>query len=194
MIKKGEDYCLGHTGRKECFFLFSSQDANRRSLEPLQRSLISQLCTPTSVIEQLQLLYSECHKTYPPRKPSKSELTNVLTKTLQSLEEDVFVFVDALDEVLFDDRPDVTSFLEALQGLGAARLHLFVTSRNEPDIEQALSYPIRWTEQAMEENPVNSDIDLHVSRFLESSARFKNQAKETKELIRQRLVAQGGSM
>ena len=194
VVKKGEERCRANLKRRQCFFFFSSQDPNRRSLEPLQRSLIGQFCTSQSILEPLRSLYSECHKTYPARKPSRAELTAVLAKTLRSLDEDVFVFVDALDEIPFAEREEVTSFLAEIAGLKLAHLHLFVTSRNEPDIEQALNYPIRWVETTMREEEVNADIDIYVTTFLESSTRLRNQEKRTKDLIRRRLVSQGGSM
>jgi hypothetical protein len=166
VVKNAEEYCQGHPGQEECFFFFSSQGSSRMSLEPLQRSLIAQFCTAKSIIEPLQSAHLECRNIYATRKPSKSELKHLLSETLRSLSEAVLILKGTLDEAAFEDREEVTTFLDVLAGPRLPRIHLFVTRRNEPGIEQTLSYPILWLEKAMEEEAVNANIEIYASRFL----------------------------
>jgi hypothetical protein len=121
-------------------------------------------------------------------------LTSAATAKVTAINEthlgvkDTFLFIDALDDIPRSEREDVLQFLQELGSLRLAHLHVLVSSRNEPTIEEALSQPVQWNAIMIPRSSVNVDIDLYVCNTIESDMRLRRQSKATKEYIITRLV------
>jgi hypothetical protein len=188
-------------------------------LVALLRLFAAQLCSPTTIPQQLQTLYEECRREYPPRTPRNEELIVCIVSILEGNEtlhsqksgqspsdyaeqisgstnsinaKNTYLVVDALDEMPIIEREEVLRFLQTLANLKLRKLHILVTSRTEPLILDALA--LHWVPVVMDAAIVNQDISIYVSRTIEKHKRLRRQTPATKELIRQRLVEGGNGM
>lgn len=78
--------------------------------------------------------------TFLPGKPSSKVLLDFLQRLVRRFSH-VYIFLDALDESPRNaSREHVLEVLEMMQKWGMRQLHLFVTSRDEPDIRECFSH------------------------------------------------------
>lgn len=189
-----------------CYFYFSFQDNKRNSLGALLRSLISQILrfeqqVPGPVLQ----LYTECHQQFPARQPDDDALQETFLGLLSgedaekdnlsgSGDERLFIVIDAIDEIPFEQRSEVLEFLNGLTTHSPDKLHVLVTSRNEPDIDAVLhSADSRWRSFAIPTEAVDKDIELFITRRLKAHARLARLLKDKQwltELIHAKLVNQ----
>lgn len=110
--------------------------------------------------------------------------------------EKVFLVVDALDECSPEQRGEILEVLQGLVSPGtsqACHVKLFLTSREERDIQRALtSFPMIW----IEAEKVNDDIEAYVidkmSKYL-AAADFTIE-EQLRNKIRRALVDKAGGM
>lgn len=102
------------------------------------RSIIRQLSV-SPLPEEIRVLYDRhCQRG---SEPSLEELITVLNCTIQSLAQDVYIVIDALDECPHQDNKGQRDLLvQCVKILRKTHpgLHLLVTSRPEPDLEREL--------------------------------------------------------
>lgn len=220
VIEKIRELREPSSGSSLCYFYCSFQDDSRQDLRALLRLFAAQLCSATTIPYQLQALYRDCRREYPPRSPHNEELIRCISSILQentnsserlssnqnldgSLRDnqettseaasaDTYLVVDALDEIPSIEREEILKFLQTLANLKLQQLHILVTSRTEPLIAEELAPP--WLPVVMDAATVNKDIRLYVSRAIEKHKKLRRQSLPTKELIRQRLVERGNGM
>ena len=111
--------------------------------------------------------------------PKYDELRNIFLTIIQQLGH-VFFVVDALDECTLEERKDLCEFFLSIINTGTSQgtVKLFITSRQEPDIEQAFrqkAIPIIKIEAAK----VDKDIEIYVKaqvklRLDNGSLRIRN--------------------
>ncbi|KAF4885827.1 hypothetical protein CGCFRS4_v011684 [Colletotrichum fructicola] len=187
-----------------CFFFFSFQDNTRQSLLQLLKVILGQLCKPSLIPKPLESLYERCQEMYPPDEPSEEELRETLIETLRinctktvSMEsevaKDVFILIDALDEVPQNQTDSVTALLQDLNQLGLPSLRILCTSRYQPDIDLALSKPVRWQQQDMKKSCIAQDIERFVLKAL-SSSRLRSLSQQVKIDIVEGAARQGVGM
>jgi hypothetical protein len=161
IIEKIRDVCKANKTSGLCYFYCSFEDSSQEDhFETLLRLFIYQLCRPDLVPTPLQGLYNECHE-YPPSEPTNEELYTTLTDILKESHAEsaetsdfsegnsvrdplkdaglrnIYLIIDALDEIPFLQRWEVLEFLQKLATLRLPQLHMLVTSRNEPCIEMS---------------------------------------------------------
>lgn len=137
-------------------------------------------------------LYDECHAVYPPKTPTTQNLIDTFLEIVQDAnhgmgeERHIYVMIDGLDEIPFEskDRQDVLDFLSNLSGMNLDHISLLATSRDQPDIQEAFTEPVAWSQTTMYPNKVQQDIDTYVSQTLQSNRRLKRLSSEVKETIK----------
>ena len=113
-----------------------------------------------SLPSTLQEVYKQHYKN--DCQPKYDELRNIFLTITQQLGH-VFFVVDALDECTLEERKNLCEFFLSIINTGTSQgtVKLFVTSRQEPDIEQAFrqkAIPIIKIEAAK----VDKDIEIYV--------------------------------
>jgi hypothetical protein len=175
-------HCSSNPSFAMAFFYF---DFNNKDTLPdvVFRSLIEQLTVQSTAIPHvLETLFS--NNSGARRPVAQEELMSTLKSIIGSFQA-VYIVFDALDEC-----PERSRFLSAIQDIHALEfdtLHLLVTSRKERDIEDTLSGLISH-EVPMDENLVDGDIRVHVSRTLEDDTRFRMFSAGEKEMVMAALI------
>jgi Cdc6-like AAA superfamily ATPase len=155
------------------------------NIDNMLRSVIAQVCRSTqSVPLHLHQVYRECF--HGQRQPFTSSLIEILLE-LEKASTKIVLILDALDEC--GAEPERGDLLEALEELvkRSNNLRLFVTSRKESDIERSLK-PIFNHLISLQENVVQSDIDVYVRETLKNDVKLRDWDDETKSEIEHTLV------
>jgi hypothetical protein len=98
---------------------------------------------------------------------------------------ETFLVIDALDEVPFGPQRDrVLDILTELSALNLPHLHILVTSRDQPDIREALISNSACKSVSMNNSSVQADISKFVSRAVQRDAGLR----PWEQLIREYLV------
>ncbi|OAQ86009.1 ankyrin repeat protein [Purpureocillium lilacinum] len=171
------------------FFFFSFSDASKQTTSGMLRSLVLQL----SVQHQDGHTRLEAlHQKYPIASPPDEALMDCLLQFVRSFNH-VYLFLDALDESPCDDRSardDVLQTISSMRRFNEPGLHIFTTSRDEPDIREALE-PTEAQVVSLMNNELR-DIENFISTQLKERRRLKRFAAQ-RELIQAELThrAQG---
>ena len=195
-VEETRKKCRIDQGARFGYFYCSSRDTSGQDLEVLLRLLLVQLSPPSQISEPLQSLFNLCNDVYPPKTPTFSELKDCLKKVvkLYAAEIDVYLLIDALDEIPLESRDDVFDILDAVAEQQPLYLHLLVTSRDHADIRQALTKPLDWCQVVVEEQVVQADIKRYVSNTIEDDRRLRSLTSNMKQEILQRVAVEGGGM
>src|SRR5215472_2154835 len=93
----------------------------------------------------------------------------------------VYIVLDALDECKSEEQTALLDFVETIVAQKLGRLHLLITSRRLPNIEEALTPLVNG--QISLEVAINEDIRIYIRDTLKND-RFLKRFKETeKEMI-----------
>lgn len=178
------------------YFYCSYRKDFQHNLSHILRTLIAQLCPPDFIPGALQTLFEKHSSKFPPSIPSQIELQSTLRDIMLSLtagtpcgkirKSNIFVLLDALDELSIVDRHQVTEFLVLLASYGIEELHILVTSRELSEISSSLT---GWGSPVlMDKKGVVEDIRLFVNRTVEQHPRLSQQKPAVKEQIKSKLV------
>ena len=141
------------------FFYFTFNDNSKQDASSMIRSLLLQLST------QLQDNHTDLMNLYQSYKlglPPPVILLEYLRRLIQRFNQ-VYMLLDALDESpRTGPREFVLNALETVRSWNIAHLHLFVTSREELDIEESLGLSIN-----QQINMKNKGIDEDIANFIE---------------------------
>ncbi len=121
------------------YFYFNFNDTSKQSLESMIRSLISQLYHKREdTRKHLDSLFSSCDNG--DRQPPTESLCKSLLLMIQQTDE-VWIVLDALDECRTRRGTETEGLLSWMKGLLSVQrnAHLLITSRQEEDIESALT-------------------------------------------------------
>jgi hypothetical protein len=162
------------------YFDFHSKDIQA---DAVLRALIQQLSSKCSSIpEGLEKLFSAYADSR--QSPAPEELKSTLKSIIVSFE-NVYIVFDSLDEC--PSRPEFLKLLEEIHGWNLDTLHILTTSRKEQDIEETLSRLVSH-QVFMDERFVDRDINVHVSRILNSDIKFSRCSADIKGNIKTTLM------
>ena len=123
----------------------------------------------------------------------KVELRSVLKLSGQT-----FFVIDALDECPIGDeeesRTKVLAMLTELSEWPLPNLHVLVTSRKEPDIDEALAPLANLSSISIQTNQVQPDIYKYIKSQLANDVRLKKWSPLIKEEIENTLFEQAHGM
>ncbi|KAK6543455.1 hypothetical protein TWF694_000201 [Orbilia ellipsospora] len=143
-------------------FFFDFNDIEKQKADNMIRAFALQLCPYESSRRILEELYSTCKNGA--EQPSSQSLLDCLRKMLRCLNR-VCIIIDALDECT--TRKDLFNFMKSLASFETKAVSFVLTSRDEPDINQALK---SWIDETnfvpVQESCVDKDICLYVRGVL----------------------------
>ncbi|MCJ1423797.1 hypothetical protein MMC29_001682 [Sticta canariensis] len=150
------------------FFYFTFNDDSKRHESDMLRALLLQLSCQLQVGEAD---LTKLHDTYKAGIPPPLVLIEYLRRLIQRFR-NVYIALDALDESpRGGPRQRVLDTLNVMQNWGIQGLHLFITSRDEPDIRDSLDSYIEQV--AMRNGEIDKDIANSISGRFDSDRRLR---------------------
>ncbi|KAF4985672.1 hypothetical protein FDECE_16403 [Fusarium decemcellulare] len=207
-VEKTREVSREDPAKLSAFFYCTSRDPFSQDIDVMLRLLLIQLCPHPTTCEPLEALYNH-YKETPLGLPTTSELIEALEGVLEqpdlsgsqcSIESKavrqrtMYILIDGLDEVPWSSRGrflDLTSYLAAMR---LHHVHILVTSRNQPDIQDAMSEPIPWAHTTIEDRMVQGDINRYVSCAISLDRRLSRLPETTKDAIKTRVGDEGKGM
>jgi len=174
------------------FYYFSFNDAEKQKVCNFLRPLLAQLAAQNHrIIAKVEALHNCYRQGNPPIDVLKATLRSAL-----ELQGEVFLLVDALDECPSDGgvRQELCATLVDFSSWGLSNLHILATSRREPDIEESLSKISDMTAISIQNNVVDTDVELHVKSQLANDMKLKKWPSHIKEEIEVALVKGANGM
>ncbi|KAF7533080.1 hypothetical protein G7054_g7395 [Neopestalotiopsis clavispora] len=149
------------------FFFFTFNDENKQDISALLRSLVLQLSTQSEKSTDLARLHDRFRDTAPP----DDVLRDCLRRLIGTFQ-DVYIFIDALDESPRDKhREAALELLTEIRAWQEPRLHLLVTSRDEIDIRNELNVDSSLIVE-MRNDEVDKDIALFITQSLRDNRKL----------------------
>ena len=162
--KRGLDRGIG-----VAFFYFSFNDDSKKGDSAMIRALLLQL---SSQLEDGHIDLTRLHESYKVGLPPSPVLLEYLRRLIQRFHH-TYIFLDALDESpRSGPREHVLNALEIIQNWGIQCLHLYVTSRDEPDIRESLE-PLASQEITMQNPGIDQDIAGFIFSRLSTDRRLR---------------------
>jgi hypothetical protein len=152
------------------FFYFTFNDQSKQDESAMLRTWLLQLASqlPDGYKDLTQIYESYQTSTPPPQ-----VLLDYVRRSIERFDQ-VYLLVDALDESPRKNlRKKVLQTLEMIRSWGLAGLHLFVTSRDEPDIRKAFNSSA-VEEIAMRNGGIDDDIASYISSQLTADRSLQN--------------------
>lgn len=141
------------------FFDFTNQES--LSTDMLLRSLLSQLCSVAP--DHLNDMYNKHDKGT--RSPLFQELKGSFHHTVRSLEGDLFVVLDGLDECPRPERQKLLALIGDIVSWEIPTLHVMLSSRDERDIVDELVGVVTHNVH-LESSVIDHDIQIYIYRQL----------------------------
>lgn len=180
---------LPSSKRRLAYFYCDFTQQEFQSANNVLGSLTAQVCAQLNVPDVLKNEFVESHKGGQKRPPTTQALFRTLAQLAQGCT--LMLVVDALDEC--DDRGKVLSFISMLQAEDLA-VKVLVTSRNELEIEDALSSSFSRLRLEYQRNEVDRDIKVYVEHRLGTDVRLKYLPAAVKTEIQQSLEEKSAGM
>ncbi|KAH0563190.1 hypothetical protein GP486_002236 [Trichoglossum hirsutum] len=186
IIENTKNYCAAKPDSSIAYFYFSFNDTEKQKTCNFLRSVLAQLANQRQRIpDSLQSLYNGYRHGQPPTADLKRTLQSVLKLSGQT-----FIIADALDECPSNgtERVELCALLTEFSRWALPNLHILVTSRNEPDINEALSALVTFPAICIQSKQVDADIRLYVKTELENDPKLKKWSIQIKKEIENTLV------
>lgn len=136
-------------------------------------------------VDKLESLYSKHHErgtaTLRPRALEETELVDLIVQNLQK-RENVFILLDGINEC---EEPQhiIDELSSIMAACPACSIHLFISSINEKDIEQALEELPNVATETLRQVDIQNDVRSLVLASLETDPRLRRHGAELKEEI-----------
>jgi hypothetical protein len=182
-------YCQQKPQTAVAYFYFDFHDTGKRDTASLVRSLITQLSAHYELIPQPLLDLYKAHGN-----GTKPVEERALIATLWNLVlafHNVYLVFDALDEST--NCEDVLELIRIIQGWELSHLHLSVTSRQLPEIEESLA-DLVTDKICLHDSELNKDIILYVADKLENDKILAKWPMEIKLQIQTKLLEEQDGM
>jgi hypothetical protein len=170
------------------FYYFDFRNTTKQDVRGLLSSLLVQLCARSNpCYEILSRLYSAYDNGS--RLPNDQALVKCLKDMLVLPEQPViYLIVDALDECpnfsgVVPPRERVLNLIEDLIELDLENLRIFVTSRPEADILDALLSLASHTVSLHDEDGQKQDINNYIASVVQSDRKMRKWRAEEKKLV-----------
>ncbi|KAK3319748.1 ankyrin repeat-containing domain protein [Cercophora scortea] len=187
IIEAVKDLCLADDSRKLAYFYFDFQRTSAQNADELLRSLLRQLCgNEMQMPAPAKDLYTKCSG--PGHLPTTNELEETTLAVIGALGKEVYIMLDALDELTGGEdtkRKDVLQLIKRLVGRKLGNLHILTTSRSELDIQLVLG-PLSGPKGGISIQGLDVDMDIrkYVRTILDDAEdRFSTLSAGIKNLI-----------
>ena len=151
------------------FFYFTFNDDAKQDESAMIRALLLQL---SMQLHDGHVDLKRLHESYEASIPPSPVLLEYLRRLIQRFH-NVYIFLDALDESPRNgSRGHVLNALEIMRNWRIQYLHLFVSSRDEPDIRESLDV-LTAQQVVMRNTGIDKDIADFISGQLSAERRFR---------------------
>ena len=151
------------------FFYFTFSDQSKQDEIAMLRALLLQL---SNQLKNDHKHLRQLNKTYEPGTPPASVLIQYLRLLCEEFFE-VFIAIDALDESpQHGPRQRVLDVFETIRNWKIQKLHLLITSRDEPDIGSCLALPTSQ-QVMMADKGLDQDISNYVKSRLDTDHKLR---------------------
>jgi hypothetical protein len=177
------------------FWYISFADEKTQDLSILLCSIVNDLLSKTiDIPESVRNAYSDANNGN--QRPTQATLVRMLEGVVEEFD-DVYFFIDALDECPRSQRPALLKTLTDLTALKIDSLHILVTSRREIDVEDSFA-ELKLKLQGYQEIRVQSKyVEADINTYLEHQMQgldFRNWKPLEKEKVRIKLAAKADGM
>ncbi|KAF7969697.1 hypothetical protein HWV62_26146 [Athelia sp. TMB] len=154
------------------------------------RSLIKQMSNrcgdrmPAALVE----LYQECDDGQ--LQPLETALESTLSRILETFDS-TYIIIDSLDEST--EKADLLRWIRSVNTKAAAKIHLMLTSRPEPEVEQGLKYLSNLQKVSIRDQSTIDDISTYLDARL-CMAEMEKWDEPEKQMIKQVMLAGSGGM
>ena len=182
-------YCEQMPQTALAYFYFDYNDAGKRDANSLVKSLITQLSAQSETVPLPLLELYQNHKN-----GAKTPEDDALIATLHNLIltfHNVYIVFDALDES--SECEEVLKLITVIQGWELSRVHLLVTSRQLPGIEETL-LDLSTSRICLQDSRMNEDITLYISDKLENDKTLAKWPPEIRKQIKMKLLTEEDGM
>ena len=160
--------------------------------ENLLRSLAAQLVKQTSGLPKalLRLTQENLSNTrYGARMEMEAELSAILCDSMEEFDH-IYIILDALDECV--ERQKLLSVVQQLLHSKTRNMHILVTSRSDPDLEEYLT-PMITAHILLESSLIEPDIRSYIQEQLNHSPKLRRWPQKVQANIESALMkgAQG---
>lgn len=171
-----------HKRNAVAFFFFTFNDSAKQDTSAMLRALVFQLsCQLGDNHVLLARFYNDNRDT----SPSNQALIGCLQQLLQEFD-NTYIILDALDESIRGGcRGEMLQTLADLRAKSTPGLHILATSRDEPDIRDALIHDVGVLPDeivSLKNNLIDSDIAAFVSGSLKSNRQLRKWEKYHQEI------------
>lgn len=175
------------------YFYFDFNTSAKLEVVACLASLVAQLYSHLSTFPpHIGQFYERCN--LGKLRPSLDELTGILFEVIECLDH-VFIVIDALDECPKDGERDLLlNILSNLKSRTLDNLHVLVTSRREPDIEECIVPLLTAQPISLQGSEVDWDIQSHISSVLATDPKLKKWSDEIKQEIETALTQGANGM
>ncbi|PVH76555.1 hypothetical protein DL98DRAFT_517882 [Cadophora sp. DSE1049] len=182
-------YCQNMPHTAIAYFYFDFNDAGKRDISSLIRSLITQLSART---ETTPVLLLEAYKAYQDGNMSVDDesLTTILRNLILTFQNAYIVF-DALDEI--SDCEEILQFIHTMQDWDLSRLHILATSRQLTEIEESLTELVT-DKICLQDAVMNEDIVLYVADKLQNDKKLSKWPTDIRLQIQAKLLGEEDGM
>jgi hypothetical protein len=182
-------YCHHAPQTALTYFYFDFNDTGKRDTNSLIRSLITQLSAQCDNIPPplLDLYLNQPDGT---KVIDEANLLGTL-RNLILIFHNVYVILDALDESV--DCEEILLFINSVHGWDLSRLHLLVTSRQLPDIEESLT-DLATEKICLQDSKMKEDIILYIADKLENDKSLSKFPPDIRLQVQNKLLQGGDGM
>ena len=175
------------------YFYFDFNTTAKQELASCLASIVVQLYIQTpDLAAHIKKSHARC--SHGSQRPSLGELKELFSLVTQDLEE-TFIVLDALDECpKTGERELLLEALSDMLGESSGNVHLLLTSRREPDIEEVLLPLLTSPAVSLRGSELDLDIKLFISWQLATDSKLKKWSREIKAEVEAVLTAGANGM
>jgi hypothetical protein len=155
------------------YFYFDYADERKQKHQNMLRSVAAQLFAQSRAIPNvLTSVFDTCLRGL--HQPSSQQILQIIRCLIEN-SDDTFILLDALDEC--KDLDELLENIETMSSWNLEKLHVFVTSRNEYQIEQTISAIAGDAIISLDDSVVDEDINIYITERLKTDPilrRWKN--------------------
>jgi hypothetical protein len=171
------------------YFYFDFNDAGKRDAVSLVRSVVTQLLAICEEIPQPLLDLYQAHGNGV--KPAEYQALITTLHDMIPMFHSAYLVFDALDES--NNCEEVIQLIHRIQSWKVSYLHLTVTSRQLPEIEESLS-PLITDKICLHDSKLNGDIALYIADKLKNDKTLAKWPPEIRLQIQRKLLTEDGGM
>lgn len=178
---------LGSSGARIITFYCSDLSNSSTCVDRFLRTTLIGAARFSDIPQPLLRLYEQHNSHLVPRQPSTDDLGSIVVEIISSSVNDIYIVVDALDEVQDSERSDIIEFLNRLANEKVNRLHLLLVTRPGVFLRRFQNSD-RWSVKTLPREQIRRDINHFVRDEFERRETLHRLNVESRERVVDRLI------